>query len=193
MASFLARAAGLGGSLPTVNAAMAMNAQNAEQLGELSPSDYLHSTGDPTIRSSFTNLAATDTALTLTANSSEVYVRSSVAGVYQVYFPLDRPTGIFGVTLTVKPIGVCYQAGSKARSTSTRLYAREQDGIKDAYVDYAQRPGSVSSSTCHTIFPTVARYAGPLVLAFSIDFPQAPEGLHLTSLRLDLTPIVREP
>ncbi len=40
---------------------------------------------------------------------------------------------------------------------------------------------------------TVTRYAGPLVLALAINFPQAPEGLHLTSLRLDLTPIDGEP
>ncbi|MFN8515055.1 MAG: hypothetical protein U0841_21210 [Chloroflexia bacterium] len=212
MASFLARTAGLGNNPPIANAATAqtatnavtaqtaanatnaVNAENAAKLGGVPASGYLRTVGkmvyeiSPLSLVDLNNQIGVDVAI-VPASTGIVSVSSSVVGTRSVVLPLPVPRSIFGTSLSISAVTICYSAESGAKIDMSGVYESKSNGgyVQDLHDDTDRASAAYA---CYTVnAPTLYAIAGNPYLSLSLKFTNTSAKLYLAEISIDLTAV----
>ncbi len=181
MASFLARTAGLGANPPVTNAA---------QLGGQPASSYVQKAGDLIYQFSPAGLKSDDTAVafSLIANETIARVQTTTVGARIVTLPLPVPSAVFGVTLGVKAVEICY-TGNNATTfiDETTLYLASENGSFDVVAKFDNQT-SVTSVCYQVTDATPTAINGVPMLVLNLNFANTNHRFDISVVRLTLTP-----
>jgi hypothetical protein len=118
------------------------------------------------------------------ANGPLLRVRSTSAGSRAVVMPLDQPQSIFGTTLTLKAVTICFRAGGGVIVFTGLFYGETgQDNVvySDSFTHSSPEP------TCYEVTPgTPTVISGPLYLYLGLSFGDPPSYLDLFSVKVTL-------
>jgi len=203
MASFLARTAGLGNNPPIANAATAQtatnatnaaNAENAAKLGGVPASGYLRPVGktvyeiSPLSLVDLNNQVGVEVAI-VPASTGIVSVSSSVVGTRNVVLPLPVPRSIFGTSLAISAVTICYSAESGAKIDMSGVYESKSNGgyVQDLHDDTDRASAAYA---CYTVnAPALYAIAGNPYLSLSLKFTNTSAKLYLAEISVDLTTV----
>jgi hypothetical protein len=209
MASFLARTAGLGNNPPVANARTAQtaqtatnatnatnaaNAQDAAKLGGVPASGYLRPVGQLTYEISPLGLVdlndqiAVDVVIKPSYKGS-VSVSTDTVGTRSVALPLAVPRAIFGTSLAISAVTVCYSAESGAKIDTSVVYESLSGG--DYIMDVKDEADRASAAyACYTMnVPVLYAVSGNPYLLLSLKFTNTSAKLHLARISLALTAV----
>jgi hypothetical protein len=194
MASFLARAAGLGTNPPVANAKTAQTATNAAALGGQPPSAFLPASGDLTVR--YPGVLALPDGSPPQRLAHNGYGGANVTLTQgtsvSLVLPLARPTGEWGRALAIKALRVCYRADdANIGITRTTLYANERGFADEVTLLQDTTARAVATPTCYDLpLATPRAVAGQTYLIIGIsNSGGASRSVQLYSTALILTPL----
>jgi hypothetical protein len=213
MASFLARTAGLGGNPPVVNALTAQtatsaghaatadsatsatnatNASNTAQLGGVPASGYLRPVGDLVYQISPLGLVDLNDQIAVSVaiqplSYGGVSIRSDPAGTRYVALPLPVPGAIFGTTVGIAKVSVCFSTDAGAKIDATELGETTTGSYVQDFYDTTDHAGA--SDTCYTVSSApVYAVTGDPFLKFTLAFANNTAKVYLKRITVTLKP-----
>ena len=134
----------------------ATNATNATQLGGVPASGYLRPVGDLVYYVAPAGMVREDTNLTVLADRGIANITSATAGNHLVSLPLPVPGSIFGTSLRVSSVRICYRVSNAATFiTNTILLEVNDNGANQLAFDVTDRTGHPE------LAPVAATPSGP--------------------------------
>jgi hypothetical protein len=163
-----------GGAQPfTVSNGTKIENLNADRLDGVGASAFLPSSGTVTVSYSGADFVPQNSPpLTLapTGVGTTAQLQSSSTGTWYVFVPVDVPMSLFGKTLKLKSVQVCYLAGGSSAITSTDLRDDGSGGEFSLYYDATTRP--YAGITCYTVTPGSPKplYGPGFEIALGLNF-----------------------
>jgi hypothetical protein len=159
---------------------------NADKLDGIDSGGFLRSKGEIQLWYSPWGYLPLGGGVTVTPETGpSVPVQSTSAGYRTVIMPLDQPRSIFGTTLKLKAVTICFHAGYGAVIVGTGLRSGETGQDSAVYADSYTH--SSPEPTCYEVAPnTPTVISGSLYLYIELYFSVGSDYIRLFSVRVTL-------